>query len=115
MSIPERVLSDPRLVKGTLGGKEYHFWLHRRGYRIAREKHGYDPEAAPGDALDGILRFLWIAALPFAPDVSFDEFDLSITASEHEELVRLHNEVVERQIGSEVIEKKPTPRKKKKV
>lgn len=114
MSIPERVLSDPRLVTGTLGGKEYHFWLHRRGYRIAREKYGYEPEKSPDDALDGILRFLWIAALAFDPDVSFDEFDLTITASEHEELIRLHNEVVERQVtGGEVVEKKPKARKKK--
>lgn len=104
-NMPDFVLSDPRLVRREIGGREYTFWLHRRSFLLAKE-HGYDPssleEADPNDPLVGaeaIIRLAWMAYLPFEPELSFEEFDMRFLPQDYPLLAEAAESISRLQMG----------------
>lgn len=101
--VPEYVLNDPRLVTKKVGGAEYKFWLGPQANRIARVRHGFDPpnmseeELAAIDNVENVLRTLWVAHLPFEPDLPFEDFEVRFLAPDFELLTEAMTEIVERQ------------------
>lgn len=121
----KRLLTDPRLVTVKHNGEDLHFWYHRRGALLA-EKHGYtgdiesDVNVSEAEEFGvSVLRFLWICHLPFAPEMSFDEFDMMFLPSDYRMLGMASSEVVRLQLpksdaGDEAEPKKTRGRAKKK-
>lgn len=94
MDAKARVLEDPRLVKKEIGGRTWNLWLNRRGFRIAKNEYGYDAQNPPEeDEIDKVLRLLWIAALPFEPELSFDDFEMMFLAQDYAALVEAAQEI----------------------
>lgn len=114
----ERVLKDPRLVSVEHNGETLHFWHHRRMYELAKN-HGYDPEAIRegGDdafsVAEDILRYLWMCHLTFAPDLSFEEFDMMFLADDYKKLGRVAGEIQDRQLPKVEVEAEDAPKKAK--
>jgi len=105
----DSILKDPRLVKKKIGGKEYKFWFHRAGSKIALDDHGYDMENAGDDidveaatlqdTFDLAMRQLWIAHLIFE-NVSYEEFDLRFLPSDGQDLADAYAEMLKKQTVS---------------
>lgn len=115
------ILSDPRLVTKTIGGREYKFWLHRAAMRIALDEYGFDllnfrVEEGSNDiqtVFDLAMRHLWIGQLLFNR-VSFDEFDLQFLSSDGQDLADAYSEMMKKQVHSGKVEEtkgKPKPKK----
>jgi len=121
----ERLKDDPRLVMMEHNGHEYHFWYHRRCIDLAKN-HGYsyeDSQSEESDWYESSMRFLWMCHLPFDRDLSFEDFDLLFTPADFPKLVKLAEEITEKQLPKveegpvdEVADegKKPARRAKKK-
>jgi len=90
---------DPRLIEKEIAGRAYKFFLCRRGYRIAKHKWGYDYENPPDgeEEVDTILRMLWVAQLPFSPELSFDEFEMRFLTPDYPVLLEVTREIREKQ------------------
>ncbi len=114
MTPKEQVLDDPRLVVAEIAGRKYEFWLNRRGYRIAKHQHGYDIEAKNDgeDEVDSVFRLLWVAHLPFSPDLTFEDFEMRFLPHDYADLLAVMQRINEQQAGPKK-EGDPAPKKTK--
>lgn len=96
------VLDDPRMVEREIAGKTWKFWLCRRGFRIAKDNYGYDPaELTDGDDdLDRVVRLLWLAHLPFAPSLPYDDFEIQFLSGDYAALVSAAQEINAKQTSA---------------